>query len=199
MQEHALWPTRLPGRFNEYNAMCAGLTARALGIPEPVIAQVLNCCGGAPGRLERIDCPNGVSAFIDYAHTPDEISKALDALRPLCWGKLGIVFGCGGDRDRGKRPQMAQAASMADCIWVTSDNPRTEAPSAIIADIVTGIPAGKPYIVEEDRRTAIVNALRSLAPGDFLLIAGKGHEDYQEINGKHYHFSDREVVMEVRL
>ena len=195
----APWKTLLTGCFNEYNATCAGLTARAIGIPDEVIAQALASCAGAPGRLERIECPNGVVAFVDYAHTPEEITKALEALRPLCHGKLGIVFGCGGDRDRGKRPQMAQAASLADCIWVTSDNPRTEKPADIIADILPGIPKDKPYVVEEERKDAITQAICALHDGDFLLIAGKGHEDYQEINGVHYHFSDSEVVRQIRV
>lgn len=190
------WPTPLPGIFNAYNAQCAGMTARALGVDDASIAAALAHAAGAPGRLERVPCGNGVTAFVDYAHTPEEIANALSALRPLCAGRLGIVFGCGGDRDRGKRPQMGAAASAADCVWVTSDNPRTEEPGAIIAEILPAIPPEKLRAAEADRRKAIHDAVAAMRPGDFLLVAGKGHEDYQEVNGRHLHFSDREILQE---
>ena len=186
---------RLPGRFNQYNAAAAGLLARAAGLPEDAIRDALLASHGAPGRLERHDCRNGVALFIDYAHTPEEIAKALDALRPLCHGRLAIVFGCGGDRDRGKRPQMAAAAAAAaDLVWITSDNPRTEDPQAIIDDILPGLPPNTPHFVEPDRAAAIRAAVAALGPGDFLLVAGKGHEAYQEIQGVKHPYSDQRIV-----
>lgn len=188
------WKTPLPGAFNQYNATCAGLLARALGVPDEVVAEVLSKTGGAPGRLQRIECPNGAVAFVDYAHTPEEISCALDALREECPGRLGILFGCGGDRDRGKRPMMAQAAAKADFVWITSDNPRTEDPLAILADVRSGMPAGCQWCEEPDRAQAIRMALSACRPGDWLLVAGKGHEDYQEINHVKHPFSDCEAV-----
>ncbi|MBR4124714.1 MAG: UDP-N-acetylmuramoyl-L-alanyl-D-glutamate--2,6-diaminopimelate ligase [Victivallales bacterium] len=189
--------TSLPGRFNLYNANCAGLLAHSLDVKDEVIKQVLLTTKGAPGRLQRVECPNGVIAFVDYAHTPEEIAKALETLRPLCAGRLGIVFGCGGDRDRGKRPQMAVAAAEADELWLTSDNPRTEDPLAILADIRAGVPAGTVFHEEPDRRKAIQTAVWSLQPGDFLLVAGKGHEDYQEINHVKHPGSDFDILEEL--
>lgn len=186
----------LPGLFNRYNATCAALLAKSLGVNDDCIAKTLRLTHGAPGRLERFDCPNGVSAFVDYAHTPEEITCALEALRPDCPARLGILFGCGGDRDRGKRPMMAKAAAIADFVWLTSDNPRTESPEAIIEDAKKGFPQNCPYFVEADRRTAILRALESCQNGDWLLIAGKGHEDYQEINHRKIPFTDQGVIRE---
>ncbi len=195
----APYKTNLPGRFNLYNATCAGLLARSLGVKEEVICQTLLTTHGAPGRLQRVDCPNGVVAFVDYAHTPEEIAKALETLRPLCAGRLAIVFGCGGDRDRGKRPQMAAAAAAgADVVWLTSDNPRTEDPLAILADVRAGVPTGVECHEEPDRRLAIHAAVRSLQLGDFLLVAGKGHENYQEINHVKHPGSDFDILEELR-
>ncbi len=189
------WKTALPGAFNRYNATCAGLLAQSMGVPDDVIAQVLATTAGAPGRLQRYNCKNGAVAFVDYAHTPEEITCALDALRPECPGRLGILFGCGGDRDRGKRPMMAKAASVADFVWLTSDNPRTEDPMAIIQDALAGIPQGYANLkVEADRASAIRSAVVACRPGDWLLIAGKGHEDYQEINHVKHPFSDWEQL-----
>ena len=137
-------------------------------------------------------------AFIDYAHTPEEIAKVLSALRLLCKGRLAILFGCGGDRDRGKRPQMAAAAAEgADLLWLTSDNPRTEDPLAIIADMRAGLPEGREGVsVQPDRRLAVREALAALKEGDYLVIAGKGHEDYQEINHVKYPMTDKELLEE---
>lgn len=190
------WTSPLAGRFNAYNVTCAGMMAQADAVPAEAIAAALASAQGAPGRLERWRLPSGAMAFVDYAHTPEEIKNALAALRPLCTGRLGIVFGCGGDRDCGKRPQMGDAASAADCIWLTSDNPRSESPDAIIADILPGIAAGLPCVVEVERRRAIMAASGAMCAEDFLLIAGKGHEDYQEINGIKYPFSDSAVLAE---
>ena len=192
------WNTALPGAFNQYNATCAGLLARSLGVPEEIIAGTLAKTTGAPGRLQRFVCPNGATAFVDYAHTPEEITCALDALRPECPGRLGILFGCGGDRDRGKRPMRAAAAAAADFVWLTSDNPRTEDPLAIIADARAGIPEGCLLRIEPDRRKAILAAVAECNPGDWLLVAGKGHEGYQEINHVKIPGSDWDVLQTLK-
>ena len=190
--------TNLPGHFNLYNANCAGILAKSLGVEIQLIENKLLTTNGAPGRLQRVSCPNGVVAFVDYAHTPEEIAKALEALRPLCGGRLAILFGCGGDRDRGKRPQMAAAAAAgADVVWLTSDNPRTEDPLAILADVRAGLPAGTVFHEEPDRRAAIRLAVQSLSKGDFLLVAGKGHENYQEINHVKHPGSDFDILEEL--
>jgi UDP-N-acetylmuramoyl-L-alanyl-D-glutamate--2,6-diaminopimelate ligase len=130
--------------------------------------------------------------LIDYAHTPDALAKALQAARAHCAGRLVVVFGCGGDRDRGKRPQMAAvAAALADEIVITDDNPRTEAPGVIAADIAAGLPAGKPARIVHDRAAAIRGALAAAGADDAVLIAGKGHEDYQIVGIERRAFSDR--------
>ncbi len=189
------WKCPLPGAFNRQNARCAGLLARGLDVPEAVIRDTLAQTRGAPGRLQRFVCPNGAVAFVDYAHTPEEIRCALQALRPECPGRLGILFGCGGDRDRGKRPMMAAAAAeCADFLWITSDNPRTEDPEAILDDVAAGIPPAVSFHRQADRARAIHDAVASCAPGDWLLIAGKGHEDYQEVNHVKHPFSDWECL-----
>jgi UDP-N-acetylmuramoyl-L-alanyl-D-glutamate--2,6-diaminopimelate ligase len=132
---------------------------------------------------------------VDYAHTPDALEKALSALRPATRGKLLCVFGCGGDRDPGKRPLMAAAAEqVADELWLTSDNPRSEDPQQIIADMRVGLTGRVPARDCPDRRDAIVGAVTGAGVGDTVLVAGKGHEDYQEIDGRRRPFSDREVV-----
>ena len=133
------------------------------------------------------------SVLVDYAHTPDGLRNALLASRPFTKGQLVCVFGCGGDRDRGKRPQMASiAASLADRVVITSDNPRTENPNQILEDIVAGLPTGTEFSVDVNRSTAIANAIREARPDDLLLIAGKGHEDYQILDIGKIHFDDRE-------
>jgi UDP-N-acetylmuramoyl-L-alanyl-D-glutamate--2,6-diaminopimelate ligase len=134
----------------------------------------------APGRMETFGGTNAPLAVVDYAHTPDALRKALSAARAHCTGRLAVVFGCGGDRDAGKRPLMgAIAAELADDILLTDDNPRTESPEAIVADIAKGIPAGHAFRIEHDRRAAISDSLSGAAANDVVLIAGKGHEDYQ--------------------
>jgi UDP-N-acetylmuramoyl-L-alanyl-D-glutamate--2,6-diaminopimelate ligase len=133
------------------------------------------------------------AVLVDYAHTPDGLENALSACRPFCAGRLICVFGCGGDRDRGKRPQMAAIASrLADRVVVTSDNPRTEDPLSILNDVVAGISAGTDLVVEADRARAIAQAVAAAEPGDLVLIAGKGHEDYQILGTTKIHFDDRE-------
>ena len=151
-----------------------------------------------PGRMERecLDAP--FTVIVDYAHTPDALVNILSTARPLTEGSLICVFGCGGDRDKSKRPIMGSAvAKYADQAIVTSDNPRSERPQKIIDDIITGIPLDFPHICIADRREAIKAALNRAEKGDCIVIAGKGHEDYQEINGVRHHFNDKEVVKEL--
>jgi UDP-N-acetylmuramoyl-L-alanyl-D-glutamate--2,6-diaminopimelate ligase len=165
----------------------------------------------APGRLERVPDPRDVAVLVDYAHTPDALARALAALRPVTPGRLIVVFGCGGDRDRGKRPRMGEAAARgADLCVVTSDNPRTEDAASIVEAIVPGVvQGGKPeldatplrdassgYVAIVDRAMAIDAALRAARTGDTVLIAGKGHEDYQIVGTEKRHFDDREVARE---
>jgi UDP-N-acetylmuramoyl-L-alanyl-D-glutamate--2,6-diaminopimelate ligase len=146
--------------------------------------------------MERVSAPAASSnpaVLVDYAHTPDGLENALAACRPFTRGQLICVFGCGGDRDRGKRPQMgAIAARMADRVVVTSDNPRTEDPRRILADVLAGIPSGTAPVVEVDRAKAIAEAIASAGTEDLVLIAGKGHEDYQILGTTKIHFDDRE-------
>jgi UDP-N-acetylmuramoyl-L-alanyl-D-glutamate--2,6-diaminopimelate ligase len=196
----------LVGAHNLENLMTAAGLALALGFPPAAVSAGLSASRGAPGRLERID-GRGVSAFVDYAHTPDSLSAACAAIRALSPRRLLVVFGCGGDRDRGKRPLMGRAAGLAaDLLVLTSDNPRTEEPGAILAAIVPGVlSAGLPrlsseqalsgergFLVEEDRRAAIALALSAARPGDAVLIAGKGHEDHQIVGARRLPFDDRE-------
>jgi UDP-N-acetylmuramoyl-L-alanyl-D-glutamate--2,6-diaminopimelate ligase len=146
--------------------------------------------------MERVVLPEArelPAVLVDYAHTPDGLENALAACRPFTKGQLVCVFGCGGDRDRGKRPQMAAiAARLADRVVLTSDNPRTEDPQRILDDVVVGIPAGTELTVEVDRAAAIAAAIAAAGPSDLLLIAGKGHEDYQILGTTKIHFDDRE-------
>ncbi|MEI7704843.1 MAG: UDP-N-acetylmuramoyl-L-alanyl-D-glutamate--2,6-diaminopimelate ligase [Deltaproteobacteria bacterium] len=196
----------LVGAHNRENLEVAAGLALALGIPASAVSAGLSSSRGAPGRLERID-GHGVSAFVDYAHTPDSLAAACAALRGLSPRRLLVVFGCGGDRDRGKRPLMGRAAGLAaDLVVVTSDNPRTEDPRAILAAIVPGVEeagvarlsreeavAGRSgFVVEEDRRVAIALALAAARPGDAVLVAGKGHEGYQIVGTERLPFDDRE-------
>ena len=171
--------------------------ALALGIPETAILKALETPVQVPGRLERIELPDGAAAFVDYAHTDDALERVLTALRPLCKGRLIALFGCGGDRDRSKRPRMAEVCGrLADLTILTSDNPRTEPPEAIIAEAETGFPRGAKYETVVDRPAAIRRAVELARPDDILLVAGKGHENYQEINGVKHHMDDRELIRE---
>jgi len=160
------------------------------------VTRVLAQVHAAPGRMETFGGKNAPLAVVDYAHTPDALRKALSAARAHCRGRLAVVFGCGGDRDAGKRPLMgAIAAELADDILITDDNPRTEAPQAIVADIAAGIPAGSAFRIEHDRARAIGAALDAAGANDVVLIAGKGHEDYQVYGHEKRAFSDRQVVL----
>ncbi len=195
----------LVGAHNLENLLCAAGIALALDLPAEAVVRGLSSCRGAPGRLERF-AANGVSVFVDYAHTDDALARAIEALRALSPRRLVCVFGCGGDRDRGKRPLMGAASAAADLAVVTSDNPRTEDPAAIIAEILPGLdragtrritPAAarggeRGYVVEPDRRAATALAVAVAREGDAVLLAGKGHEDYQVVGKQRLPYSDRE-------
>ncbi|MBI2344007.1 MAG: UDP-N-acetylmuramoyl-L-alanyl-D-glutamate--2,6-diaminopimelate ligase [Deltaproteobacteria bacterium] len=189
----------LVGAFNLSNILAAVAVAEALQIAPAAIETGVAGMTQVPGRLERIHTENGVTIFVDYAHTPAALQSVLQTLRPLTTGRLITVFGCGGDRDATKRPIMGQvAATGSDVVVVTSDNPRSEDPQAIIAQIVAGMGehCRDAAVVEPDRRTAIAQALRQATAGDVVLVAGKGHEDYQIIGTERRHFDDREVIRE---
>jgi UDP-N-acetylmuramoyl-L-alanyl-D-glutamate--2,6-diaminopimelate ligase len=179
---------------NLQNIVVAVGVAEALGLPYEAIRQGIAALRGVPGRLERVDVP-GPAVLVDYAHTPDALERAIAAVRPLTKGKLVVVFGCGGDRDRTKRPKMGLiGARDADLAIITSDNPRTENPQSIVDMIVAGArESGRDnFAVEVDRRAAIRQALAQSTSGDTVLIAGKGHEDYQILGKTKIHFDDRE-------
>jgi UDP-N-acetylmuramoyl-L-alanyl-D-glutamate--2,6-diaminopimelate ligase len=186
---------RLRGRFNVVNALGATAAAQVLGIDAAAIRAGLEAVHGVPGRFEEVSEGQPFLVLVDYAHTPDSLENALRAARELADGRVLCVFGCGGDRDREKRPLMGRVASeLADVAVVTSDNPRSEDPAAIIAEIVAGT-AGE-VVIEPDRRAAIELALESAEPADVVLVAGKGHEQGQEIDGAVLPFDDREVARE---
>jgi UDP-N-acetylmuramoyl-L-alanyl-D-glutamate--2,6-diaminopimelate ligase len=193
--EHA-FVTHLVGGFQIENAMAAIAFLWGKGQAPCDIANALRTFPSVCGRMERFSLPNGATAVVDYAHNPDGLKCVLENSRELCQGNLHVVFGCGGDRDKGKRPIMgALASTLADVAWVTSDNPRTEDPEIIIEDILTGCANGTGTLhTEPDRRTAIVQACQGAAPDDVVVIAGKGHEDYQLIGFTKYPFSDQGVL-----
>jgi UDP-N-acetylmuramoyl-L-alanyl-D-glutamate--2,6-diaminopimelate ligase len=189
--------TALVGAYNVDNVMCAAGIALALDLPVDAIVAGARNLARVPGRLERVDAGQPFSVLVDYAHTPDALEHAIRAARDLSAGRVIVVFGCGGDRDRGKRPLMgAVATSTADLTVITSDNPRSEEPLAIVADIEAGC-AGGAYRVEVDRREAIGLALAEARAGDVVLIAGKGHETGQTFAGRTVPFDDREVAREL--
>jgi UDP-N-acetylmuramoyl-L-alanyl-D-glutamate--2,6-diaminopimelate ligase len=187
---------RLVGEFNVDNALTVLAVLLALRIPLPTAAQALSRVRPASGRMELFGGRGRAPlAIVDYAHTPDALANALRAARLHCRGQLRVVFGCGGDRDPGKRPLMGQiAAELADDIVLTDDNPRSEDPRGIVADIVAGISPTAPLVIEHDRALAIRMALRRSAPDDVVLIAGKGHEDYQIRGNERREFRDQAIV-----
>jgi UDP-N-acetylmuramoyl-L-alanyl-D-glutamate--2,6-diaminopimelate ligase len=190
--------TGLPGDFNVANALGAFAAATAMGVEPEVGAAGLARAERVPGRFEPIDEGQDFAVLVDYAHTPDSLENVLRAARRLSEGRVISVFGAGGDRDRDKRPKMGRAgAALSDLAIVTSDNPRSEDPAAIIAEVVGGIENGASFEVEPDRRAAIALALRQARPGDTVVIAGKGHEQGQEFEGgRKVPFDDREVARE---
>jgi UDP-N-acetylmuramoyl-L-alanyl-D-glutamate--2,6-diaminopimelate ligase len=190
----------LIGLHNVYNVLAAAANALVLGVPLPEIAEAIEAFPGVPGRLQRVRAGSGnaPTVLVDYAHTADALYKVLSTLKPLRGGgRLITVFGCGGDRDRTKRPEMAKAAeALSDEVWITSDNPRTEDPHAIIQQILAGVRSMTKCRVEPDRRLAIDGALQSSRPGDIVAICGKGHEDYQIIGDRKYPFDDVQIARE---
>jgi UDP-N-acetylmuramoyl-L-alanyl-D-glutamate--2,6-diaminopimelate ligase len=202
----ALWPagrelrvqTRLPGDFNVANALGAFAAAVALGVEPDVAARGLADASPPPGRFEPVDEGQPFAVLVDYAHTPDSLENVLQAARRLTAGRLISVFGAGGDRDRGKRPQMGRAgAELSDLAVITSDNPRSEPPGAIVAEVAAGVKGGGTVELEVDRREAIALALGGARPGDTVVIAGKGHEQGQEFEGgRTIPFDDRVVARE---
>jgi UDP-N-acetylmuramoyl-L-alanyl-D-glutamate--2,6-diaminopimelate ligase len=203
--------SKLVGRVNLYNLLAAAAAGRVLGRSLDEIKAGLEDVGGVPGRLERVGSSDDFLVLVDYAHTAESLAETLASVRDLAAGRLLVVFGCGGDRDRAKRPEMGKAAGrLADLAIVTSDNPRTEEPMAIIREIEAGLTslglsawkpgpkAGRPparsYAVAPDRRGAIWQAVYLMEPGDVLLVAGKGHEPYQILGREKVHFDDREEV-----
>jgi UDP-N-acetylmuramoyl-L-alanyl-D-glutamate--2,6-diaminopimelate ligase len=209
-QGEVLLKSPLVGDHNLDNLLVALGVGVQLSLPMPAIIEALTSAAGAPGRLERVSvhgAGNEPAVFVDYAHTPDALERVLRALRPITAGRLWVVFGCGGDRDRGKRPLMGRAAAqLADITIATSDNPRSEAPARILEDIEPGLSAAdttrldaeqlasskRGYLMNEDRRSAIELALLGAAPSDVVLIAGKGHEKYQIIGTRKEAFDDCE-------
>jgi UDP-N-acetylmuramoyl-L-alanyl-D-glutamate--2,6-diaminopimelate ligase len=190
--------SRLRGRFNAYNCLGALAAARQLGIDDGAIADGIAALRGVPGRLEPVDAGQPFPVLVDYAHTPDSLDNVLRAARGLASGRVIVVFGCGGDRDRGKRPLMGEAAaSLADITIVTSDNPRSEDPEAIIAEIEPGARrGGGRFALEPDRRAAIHAALAEAHEGDVVILAGKGHETGQQFRDRTIPFDDRVVARE---
>ena len=188
----------LLGRFNVYNVLTAYTIGKALNIPERTIQQGIERLEKVKGRFERVSSPNGWTAIIDYAHTPDALEQCLRAVREVIpAGRIITVFGAGGDRDKTKRPLMGKIASeLSNLSIITSDNPRTEEPMQIIRDIAKGISKTAGAEQEVDRRKAIHKAIGLARSGDVVLIAGKGHEEYQVVGTEKIHFSDREVVEE---
>lgn len=190
----ARFAVRLPGRFNVANALAALAVAREYGVADALAARALAAFEGVPGRMEHL-AGGGIDVLVDYAHTPDALDVVLRAARETARGDLTVVFGCGGDRDRGKRPEMGRIASAgADRVIVTSDNPRGESPQAIVDEILAGVGPAANVVALLDRHAAIAHAIASARPGDVVVVAGKGHETYQTTGTAINHFDDRDEV-----
>ncbi len=190
--------TSLTGRFNCYNVTAALAAASLVGVDKQALCDGLASIEGVPGRFELLHEGQEFTVIVDYAHTPDALERALQSARPLTDGKVLCVFGCGGDRDRGKRALMGRvAAQWADGIWLTSDNPRSEDPEAILDEIALGMPNEEKCEREVDRYRAIDHALRTAGPGDVVLIAGKGHESEQILSDRVISFDDRDVARSI--
>jgi UDP-N-acetylmuramoyl-L-alanyl-D-glutamate--2,6-diaminopimelate ligase len=186
--------TPLRGRFNVENVLGAAAAARLLDVPDDAIARGVRELRGVPGRFEAVDEGQLFAVLVDYAHTPDSLENVLRTARDLAQNRVICVFGCGGDRDRGKRPVMGRIATeLADLAIVTSDNPRSEEPETIIAEILEGADGAE---VEPDRREAIARAVAAADEGDVVVIAGKGHEQGQQFADRTIPFDDREVARE---
>jgi UDP-N-acetylmuramoyl-L-alanyl-D-glutamate--2,6-diaminopimelate ligase len=192
----------LIGEHNVLNLLGAIGAGLALGMEPAAIGAALSPVTTVPGRFEQVSAGQPFLVVVDYAHTPDALERVLTTARKITRGRLAVVFGCGGDRDRTKRPIMGEiAARLADRAWITSDNPRSERPEAILDEIVVGVKrvagAVERYVTEADRRRAIDGALGWARPGDTVVIAGKGHETYQIVGAETLPFDDRAVVREI--
>ncbi len=188
---------QIPGRFNIYNALVAGGIGLALNWSLESIIMGLESFHGVPGRLETVTGNQPFAVYVDYCHTPDALENAIRSCAEIADGKVIVVFGCGGDRDKDKRPKMGKVAGEnADIVVITSDNPRSEVPARIIDDIESGVPIKCEKYRVDDRKSAINKALELAQAGDVVLIAGKGHEDYQIIGNTKIHFDDRETAAE---
>ena len=189
----------IPGRFSVYNSLCAASVALALGIPFEDVIHAIAKSNGVKGRIEVVPTNTDYTVIIDYAHSPDGLENIITSLKEIAEGRVVTVFGCGGDRDRTKRPKMGKiAAELSDFCVVTSDNPRSEEPAKIIEDILAGMQETKtPYQVIENRKEAIAWAMEHAKAKDIILLAGKGHETYQILPEGTIHFDEREVVREV--
>ena len=187
----------LLGKHNVYNALAAWATAFANGVPTEKIIQGLAALPGVPGRMERVDAGQDFFAFVDFAYTNESLQRAFATVAPFKKGKIFIVFGCGGQRDRTKRPLMGRTAcSQADYVFLTNDNPRCEDPKQIFNDILAGMEGRTNYEIIPDRADAICRALSTAQKDDIVIVAGKGHENYQLVGTEKRHFSDQEVIQE---
>lgn len=190
---------KMTGNFNVYNALAAASCAMIMGISKENIQKGLESIVSVPGRVEMLQTGTPYRVILDYSHSPDALRNILETVREFTHGRVIALFGCGGDRDQGKRPKMGEiGGQLADLCILTSDNPRSEDPLTILEAIEEGIrPTGKPYVVIENRREAIRHALQIAKKGDVVLLAGKGHETYQEIRGIRYPFDEKKVVAEL--
>ncbi len=188
----------IPGQFSVYNAMASAVCALSLGLPFDTVLEALRGTCGVKGRAEVVPTGRDFTMIVDYAHTPDGLENICRTLKDCAVGRLVVLFGCGGDRDKTKRPQMAAiAAQYGDFVVVTSDNPRTEDPKAILRDVTAGLPDGCPHVVIENRVEAIEWAMKHAKAGDTVLLAGKGHETYQILKTGSIHLDEREVIADV--
>jgi UDP-N-acetylmuramoyl-L-alanyl-D-glutamate--2,6-diaminopimelate ligase len=196
--EELMVHSRLIGTHNVYNILSAAACTWGMGYDLEHIKAGIENLTAVPGRLEPVEGGQDYAVLVDYAHTDDALRNVLNCLRPLVRGRLLVVFGCGGDRDRGKRPKMGKVASeMADKVFLTSDNPRSESPTSILSEIAAGVKQGADYTIEPDRRGAIKLALQCAQKDDVVLIAGKGHETYQIFRDKTVGFDDRQIAREI--
>ena len=186
------------GQFNASNVLVAFATLLALGIDKQQLVDSAPKLQPVIGRMELFQAPQKAKVVVDYAHTPDALEKALAALRVHCSGNLWAIFGCGGDRDKGKRPMMAETAEQfADKIIISDDNPRSEDPAEIVKDMLMGLKQPQTAYVEHDRYQAVKFALEQAGNNDIILLAGKGHEDYQVLKDETVHYSDRESALQL--
>ena len=189
----------IPGRFSVYNALCVISCGLQLGLSLEQCASAMASAKGVKGRVETVPTDGDYTVVIDYSHTPDSLENVLKTVREATKGRVVALFGCGGDRDRAKRPIMGRIGTeLSDFAIITSDNPRTEDPDEIISEILTGVsvPAER-YVAVTDRIEAIRYAINNHLPGDIIVLAGKGHETYQEINHHKIHMDEREIVADI--